>query len=99
MSLLLLAAVYYFFFTKTAKADKPYVDLPAGPAYSEFYTAVTQNINPAPGTYIGNYNYEELTRGYLKKEGLAMSAKNVKDFAAEIKAYCSSPGALPHWKL
>lgn len=95
-ALLVGALVYYFFFSKKAKADKPYVDLPSGPAYTLFFDAVKKLTGK---TDIYADNLEGKIRGYLKLNGYAMTPKNLELFSAEIMAYVADPSTKPHWEV
>lgn len=97
---LLLVVLYFVFRSGSKKGDKPYVDLPAGDAYNAFYSALVGIGFSNPSGYDGKqYTPEELSRGYLKKNGLAMTAANVNTYSSEIKAYVNAPGSKPHYQL
>lgn len=98
--LLVVGIVYYFFFSKSAKADKPYNDNIPGEDYNKFYAALVHMIDSEPN--VGKYHNrtaEELTRGYFKKNGYAMTENNVKNFTTEIKAYLADTTSLAHWQM
>jgi len=101
---LLLIVILYFIFRSPNKGEKGYVDLGPGAQHDAFVAALVSlgYADPNGYTYNGKqntYTAEELARGYLKKNNLAITAANVSTFATEIKAYIAAPGSLPHWKL